>query len=326
MNRVELLRRYSRKAAPVFKRFIDFDPDTSDLYCFFEGNDDGKYYRIRLEMYSDVPTQQHHFLICGGKRIVSELYDIIELHPEYKNIRVLYFTDRDFDIPIKNDPNTEAKKAAAIYETPCYSVENLYSNEHTFQNILKTEFGLDIADEDFNNSLILFKDRQKEFHNAITLINAWISCHRDVERENGESKLNLKENDTKKYITKIVHISLEKVEKKYSLESLEKDFINSVKIAEDVIEEKTKYFKGTDRQCFFRGKYEFFFFLIFLSKLKDDAVNKKPEYFSKKLKMAGQLKLLVTDSDSISNMLGRLSSSAITPNCLTEYIKRFNNN
>lgn len=82
--------------------------------------------------------------------------------------------DRDFDSLINN---------SLIYETPYYSIENFYTGNEAVSNILRNQFKLDDADEDYQIAMDLFKRRQKEFHASTRYFNAWIMLQRELSSE-----------------------------------------------------------------------------------------------------------------------------------------------
>lgn len=102
--------------------------------CFFEG-EDRKYYVTRLDLAGDNFCWAG--IDCNGKKNVLALYELIATHDTYKNALVAFFVDRDFDEPIPQEIRS------VVYETPCYSIENLYCTDHCIQRVLSIEFKLE---------------------------------------------------------------------------------------------------------------------------------------------------------------------------------------
>ncbi len=269
------------------------------LFCFFEGEDDSTYYISRIKTY----CKEQYFLIdCKGKEKVLKVHKLINYHREYDKYKKAYFVDRDFDPPL-------APMSPPIYETPCYSVENLYVSVEVFKEILQSAFALNVVDEAFEKCVELYKERQKEFHEAVLLLNSWIACLRTIRHETGE-KLDITLNDT---LPKgFVVFSLEKITQKYDLQKIttSKQFAKAPIIPDEVLQEKIEAFRAVDQCKVFRGKYELEFLYKMLNALIEDAANEK-KYLPKKRK----------SSLSMSDMLMQFSQYAETPECLITYLK-----
>jgi Protein of unknown function (DUF4435) len=99
---------------------------------------------------------------------------LITTHKEYDKYKKAFFIDRDFNpsLPAHNPP---------IFETPCYSIENLYVSFDVFKAILINEFHLsEVSDSAFETCLTLYMKMQNEYHDAIMLFNAWYACLIDI--------------------------------------------------------------------------------------------------------------------------------------------------
>jgi len=190
-----------------------------NLFCFFEGKDND-YYVPRIKNV----TNQYQFVICGNKKSVIYVHDLIKNRPEYRKYKTGFFIDRDFDNPRKQD-------SLPIFETPCYSIENLYVSVHVFKEILINQF---LLSEGKDNQLLtqllnLYCERQKEFHDAVLLFNAWYACL--IEKKENESKppnVNLDEKFPKGFIS----VTLKKVVSKYDLKKIKETFPNAANIDE----------------------------------------------------------------------------------------------
>jgi hypothetical protein len=134
-----------------FTLFVQsYDKDAKKLYCFYEGKDDVKYYRIRIENIS-LNTNIEWFY-CEGKENVIGAYEMIKKHKEYNLNRLLFFVDKDFSEYIQNEN---------IYCTPYYSIENFYTQREVVEKIFQDEFKLlknSTENEDYKIALQKYDD------------------------------------------------------------------------------------------------------------------------------------------------------------------------
>jgi hypothetical protein len=301
LSRDEILRNKRQKGLVGFHKFLlKYKPHKNIPYCFVEG-EDAKYYGPRVTM---VCHKEPDFIRCNGKKGVIKAYEEIIKHQEYNEVRLFFFVDRDFDEPLNNPK---------IYETPCYSVENLYSSPKVLERILKHEFNLEETDVDFKNAMDTFLKRQKEFHDNIALLNAWIACCKEyMSKTKKEIKLRLNNLSFKEHL---IDVSLEKVTAKYTIEKIEEFLEIPVSIPASVLENKLKQMNSHPmRGRIFRGKFEIAFFISILDKLIEDR-NKKEgrKVFQNKGKVRLPLDV---------NPLTVLSIYADVPDCLYDYIEK----
>ena len=295
MNLVDKLRESRHTSTVKFMEFIKrYRKDA--LFCFVEG-EDSKYYGSRVQRCCDYYNVE--FINSGGKSEVLRLFRIISDKTEYNEAHLLYFIDRDFDAPVGRPE---------IYETPCYSVENLYTSDMVFSRILKSEFGLTEVDDDYKKCVEFFKARQTEFHESILPLNAWIACQRDISNKGISSRVDLKNFNVKKF----VDISLDKVVPMYTIQDIERLFPESVKVNQIDFDLKVMELQQCDKQKVFRGKFEIVFFRLFLELLKTDRCSKKPKFFTSKF----NVKLALTGA----NLISELSVYAENPDCLGLYV------
>ncbi|PFY26222.1 DUF4435 domain-containing protein [Bacillus toyonensis] len=301
LSRDDKLRSKRTRGAVGYTKFVlKYKSKQKKPYCFIEGEDD-KYYLSRLIM---ICKTEPEFIKCNGKRGVMEAFQEIQKHKEYEEDSLLFFVDSDFDTPINNDN---------IYETPCYSIENLYTSPRVFARILKSEFGLDETEQDFINAMDFFIDKQNEFHDTIALLNAWIFSYKKYIDKTGEIiKLRLNELSFKEHLAEV---SLEGITCKYNLEDIEKRLNIPNRISNDeVISNYQTMNSHPNRGDVFRGKFELEFFRILLNKVIEDRNKKKDRrVFLNKKKVSLHLE---------TNILTVLSIYAETPKCLFEYIER----
>lgn len=297
MMTVEELRRAREESANVayltFAKHIR--ADKLGIFCFFEGKD-SPYYSLRIKTI----FQGNYFPInCSGKAKVIKVYELIHYHREYDQFLKGFFVDRDFDFPILNEK---------IFETPCYSVENLYTSESVFREILKSELGFTEVEEEFEKCVNLYRKLQSEFHEAIMLFNAWYACLIFLRNTtNQQTGINLSNSIPKD----LVEISLEGITSNYDISKLKSKFPNSLEIDNQILEDKILAFSLQEKGRIFRGKYEIEFMLKILDLLIQDA-NTNRKYTSKNIKYH------IIHSQVIS----QFSQYAETPPELVAYIQK----
>lgn len=296
---VATLRESRNRPAVAFTEFTrQYKQDESALYCFFEGEDDKKYYGIRIRNIAR-PIKYSYFS-CDGKQGVLDIHRIITNRKSYSQVRAAYFIDRDFDVSIKNTAIT------GIYETPCYSIENFYTSINSFCEILRTEFKLAELDIDFNNCKNLYINLQKEFHDAVEQLNIWIACQREKRADFKLSGFD---------ISKLVQIDLDNITSNYTINELYAQFPKAITVTQEERDLKESDLCSQERQKSFRGKFEIYFLFKVIQKLIEAANKGNPKYFTKKIKVTLNLRETTLISD--------LSQYADTPECLVDYLESF---
>lgn len=296
MNEVELLIQEKEKStSTAFVRFILLSDKYKEeaFYYFVEGKD-APYYQYRIKSQTEIeiiPIQ------CGGKSKVLEIFNLLKGRESYNKYKKGFFVDKDFD--------NNSLISSDIYVTPCYSIENLYTQEYTIKEILKCEFNILPSDAEYCNIIYLYRNEINQFHNCILEFTAWYSCLKSKTSETGVS---LDENFPKDFI----ELKIGSIEKKYNLEDIENKYPDAIKVSREDID-ANKITLNNDPHNSLRGKYEMQFLYAFLIFLIDDANDKsKRKYCKKKVKFNLNRSLL----------LSQLSQYAISPCCLKEYIKR----
>lgn len=106
-------------------------PESFKIFAF-EGVDDKTiyYYWIR----GLAPQLRYEPYLCGGKRKVLQLYDILQDDATGLGSRVYYFVDRDFDELQGREANS------MVFSTCRYSVESYVICEKLLEDILVTDF------------------------------------------------------------------------------------------------------------------------------------------------------------------------------------------
>ncbi len=288
------------KAEVAYQRFMLHTRNgIKGLYCFFEGEkgSDNAYYVPRIKQY----INEYHPINCGGRDKVLKVYRLIKLHREYDKYKKAFFIDKDFNNPLGlNTP--------PIFETECYSIENYYIAVEIFKEILKNNFQISEVDEDFHICISLFIERQKEYHEAAKLFNAWYACLIDIRNSEGiQTGVNLDEKLPKGF----VDYSLEKISSNYDLDKISKTFIDATKCPTDKLDKKIVEFTSCDQSKRFRGKYELTFVREFLRLLIQDSSTTK-KYLKNKIAFSF--------SPSNDQALTIFSAFAETPENLKSYL------
>ncbi len=297
------LRKSKDKAQVAYSEFMLSTERFSDsLFCFFEGKDN-PYYVSRIKQF----TMKYHPIKCGGRENVLKVHKLINNKREYDKYKKGFFIDRDFNEPLK-------PKSLLIFETPCYSIENFYVSITVFKEILTNEFSISEASDNalFNLCLNLFSERQREFHRAVCLFNAWYACLIDEKVKYGkETGVSLED----KFPRGFLEFSLDGVIQKYDFERIKDKFLNATEISTDQLNEKYSEFLICEQHKVFRGKYEMEFLLKFINMLLIDAKSSQ-KYLQKKINF--------TFGDGSMNNEQAIAVFGIyaeTPESLIEYLK-----
>ncbi len=199
-----------------------------------------------------------------------------------------------------------------IFETPCYSIENFYVSLDAFKEILKNEFQLsDLNDDVYKSCVDIFTARQKEFHEAVTLFNAWYACLIKIRNENGlKTGVNLED----KLPENFINFSLEKISSNYNLQIIKNNFPNATEVSEEILNRKVIDFKSCDHCKVFRGKYEMQFLLKIIELIIKDSQSDK-KCIKQKISFSFGSALSNTQAISV------FSAYAETPKILNDYLE-----
>lgn len=292
---LEQMRAKRNGAEVAFKKFTEAK-DMHDTYafCFFEG-EDGKYYNSRVEMYwgaNFIP------LVAGNKRDVLKVMRMIKEKPLYNKVCTMFFVDRDYDKPSK-----ETNKD--LFETPCYSIENLYVQEETFCKILQSEFGLSVIDADYCKCLDTYKARLSEFNQIIFRFNAIIKYQHQYEPDSI-----CQFNDIR--TSHLVRISVDEVVKSNRHDSIIEKLLEQLHASpEELSQIEETLAREPQPHLVLRGKNQLDFMVSLINIFKD--LNAQGGYFSSKL---ARVHINISE-----NRLSELSQYAITPSELTEFLE-----
>ena len=306
MDSADKLREASTSAHVALAKFFASNKKTPDvLFCFFEGKDDEKYYGFRIE---SITQRAYKGFSCGNKKEVIRVEKLISSKKGYESYDKLYFIDKDFS------ENCTFKN---IYCLPSYSIENEYCRVESLKEILKNEFSLNDAHEDFDKVIKYFKKLRDKFHSHILLINAWLSCQQKIREETGKStRLNIDDTIGKKYFKNPVDTNLRIIlcfSDLNSKEKIEAIFNKAPKVDAEILAKEVEKFEKSDCCSTFRGKFELHFFICFLSRIQAEMGKKPPKLFKDKHKCSLRFEYCTA--------LTQLNTYAITPDCLPQYLK-----
>lgn len=292
---LEQMRKARGTYEAVFIKFVNNRRyHNSYAFCFYEG-EDGKYYDPRIrQKFSD----KFMTFIVGNKKEVIKLLKKINSENLYNDVCTMFFIDRDYDKSLKGQDED-------IFETPCYSIENLYAQEECLKKILQSEFGLNIIDEDFQKCLRDFRLRSDEFEKCILEFNALAY----LRREQSDSNSNFSFGSIK--TSHLAKVGVSKVEKSSRYMDTIQEIKDKLNFSEEDIE-RAKNILNEQGNCSmnFRGKNQLDFFASFIKELKD--WNRTGGYFSEKY---NNIHINIT-----SNRLSELSQYAVTPSTLEKFL------
>lgn len=256
---IQQLRQSKDKATVAYQEFaLSTKKYSNHLFCFFEGNDN-PYYVPRIKNY----TEEIYPINCGGRDKVLKVYQLISNQEVYNKYSIAFFIDRDF-----NNPHQSNKDY--IFETPCYSIENMYVNQNVFEQILIHDFQFSKNDANFEVCVSLFSDKFKEFNSSVTLFNAWYACLIEIRNQTGKTTgVQLEDKLPKGF----VNISLDSVNADYDLEKIRQLFPESQEIDIETLNNKLSEFQNSDSKLVFRGKYQLEFLITILQLIINDSKN-----------------------------------------------------
>lgn len=284
---------------------LDYGKDPDVLYCFMEGDEDFHYYNVRIrESLGKIGSLEYS---CNGKEGVLEAYRLIKDKPEFSLTKLAFFVDRDFD-PAMANPD--------IYETPCHSIEKLYTDKITIARLLKEIFKMKNKSVDYEKCIKTYSILLDEFRKKTLPLNSWIACYIDKRNLKSIQKQISLKSRTDKLFLKVVSNDLSQVTIKPGLENFEElqvFFDNKLDVSKSAFTLKQDAFSVGDPAYTNKGKFEFEFLGNFLNALKDQLIRKNNSFCSTAYKCKINFQL--------DTLLFLLSNIAKTPDCLKEYIK-----
>lgn len=277
----------------IFQSYIS-SKSKKDIFLFFEGKDDFKYYVSRVS--SHIGDKEYGVFYCNCKNNVIAVHNMIFNQTAIGDFKKnLYFIDRDYD-DNENIPDS-------IYVTSSYSIENNYFTNSAIKRILIGVIGISEENKDDNLDFKVvynhITSRRDKIIEEIIYANAWYSLQ------------------IKKYKHSVEHTQMSNL-KEYSniknicqIQVLEKLVKNSLEINENEINKEIENLR-LNPVSKIRGKY-FTQALtpVFRDVFQDAGKKYNRKYFSKKRKIHANL----------SDIISELSAYADTPPELISYIR-----
>lgn len=268
------------------------------VFCFYEGLDDSKYYKSRIETKFDKIMK----IVVGGKREVINLLKKIQ-NENNKNVCKMFFIDKDFDKSIYSHSKLyEIEDVEDIYETESYSIENYYVSEYTIGKILDNEFNIMEDEEDYKKCIRDFNVCLNEYNEIMLDFNAILFAYK---RKKGLSnKLSFGDRKLKDF----AKISLEHVERSRNYKNVIDILLEESKVNEREFNISKKILMHNNMTNIFRGKNQ----LEFLVKFIDLLIENRKRYFKRS-------NISVTISNN-THKLTEFCNYAYTPDRLKQFI------
>lgn len=298
----DLIREREEATSVAYQKFTLLTSSNSDsLFCFFE-NKDAPYYHLRIKSFF---PGNFHYISCGNKAMLLKAHKLIKRHKEYNKYKLAFFIDRDFDESLRT-------KFTEIYETPSYSIENLYCSINAFKEFIKTDLQIG-EDEPLHNTVLhLYKNLQQDFLNASVLFNAWYKLQK---RKGVELNVKPDVSLSNSLIPAFIEVSLEGVNQVYDLNSIIEKYPNHLSYTEEELNNTINELNESDLRLDLRGKYVFNFMTNFIRQLIEDGADP-----NKRIVLTRKIKYNMDNSTSLS----LLTCYADTPSCLKDFISKYN--
>lgn len=267
-----------------------------DLVCFYEGYD-YPYYNLRLNKY--YTWWEFHSIQCQWKNKVLEMFKWINKDWSYNKSKIAFFVDKDFDKSIK-------WRYANIYETPCYSIENLYCWIDSLKQILIHKFNIYAHSTNYNAILAKYLELEEQFLEKSLCFNAWYK----IQKNKWNKKISI---SNLSIIPKYIDISFNGIIKKYNESDLCIDYPEYISYIPNELSISEQELRKLWLIYSLRWKFNLKFFLKFIELLVMDSKNKKT-----------YIKKPVIFNIDWTEKLSILWAFSITPPCLIDFIKQYN--
>ena len=180
MAMLETMLNESECIEAIFQSYIT-SKSKKDIFLFFEGKDDFKYYVSRIS--SHIGNKEYGVFHCNCKMNVLTIQEMIAnktgIQDDKKN---LYFIDRDYD---DNEDIPDS-----IYITSSYSIENYYFTDSAIKRMLIGVVGFsEESEEDSLDFEIVFDhivNKRNEIIEEIIYANAWYSLQMKKSKDSGK--------------------------------------------------------------------------------------------------------------------------------------------
>lgn len=263
----ETLRKERSKAHAVFHSAILALPKSSpsDIFLFFEGEDDPAFYHPHVRNY--LHENSHSSFICYGRSDVLKVFELIKSDARAVS-RSLFFIDKDHTDLLGTPP----PKETTIFQTTYYSIENYLVSEEVFLGYWSEILHLDTTDERLSLYLDQFRRTYSAFEKRMLTLMALVLHARGIDGSSAR-KLNL--NNLK--LEQVFQIDFCRGTCRYRL-GAGRTFARSTSTKEGSISVQSseiryvarKHLYGRTAKEFIRGKYELWFFVKFLQRVTQE--------------------------------------------------------
>ena len=293
----------------------DANANPNRYFVFYEGKD-RQYYDCRIQLFAETFNTYE----VGGKSKVLQLVEKFTHEEGYKLKNKLFFIDKDYE---------KHRLDSDVYMTPKYAVENFYVSHTAIERILKTHFGINEDDPEFDRVLDYFNERYREFIDHLTDMNLWAICCKLNDVKVDFNLLGLK-NNAVNYV-KIRHEKIELLIEDISFNYFERMYEEKLREKSEIWGEKNGR-DYTAELCHFRDKKEY------IRSTFDNAVEDYLgciEYYFRGKQLLWFLKEFILSVENKSggilqkqffidetNIMTVFTNCADTPEYLNEYLKR----
>ncbi|MDI6002880.1 DUF4435 domain-containing protein [Cobetia marina] len=306
MDRVAFMEEQSTSESVAFISFTRYYAKKR-VVAFFEGEDE-KYYTSKIN--SILSSSSWSSVVCGGKKKVLAVRNVIRENEAYCNAVCMFFVDADFD------NNKYIQECEDVYLTPCHSVENFYFSENLVRQVISAELKVyEEGDESerYGKLLNLFNDLVVEYSKAIKPYNVMIDMFQNA-LEKGALTGGLNLNNIQLDHIVNIDVNAAKVTGLTDYNDARRLFPDLRGDIESIIF-IDRFGEGCNCKMY-RGKENLEFLRIFLVNLKEDRCKKQNRFiFENRAKVGLQL--------TKGNTLTELNGYSDFPRCLREYISRF---
>ncbi|MEK4081564.1 DUF4435 domain-containing protein [Solibacillus sp. FSL K6-1126] len=274
------------------------------LFCFYEGNDDFKFYPNKIEsiLYEKNIDKGIYSKGCGCRDNVIDICTKLALDSEGIINSSMFFVDRDF--------HKSSSLGERIYITPCYSIENLYAETKVLELFLQNHIriGSRSIGKEFDDYRVLlhhFETKLNKVLNDLLLVNAWYSfqINNKIPKTREPKLYKLKE-------LKSIKNKLGKEFKDITIEDLKSITPGFIEVNEEKLEIEKEYIKQ-DIIKNSRGKYVEEILVEIYSYILNES--NEPRYLNIS-------KRSISINIGMKNFKSTLIGQIITPHCLNNYI------
>lgn len=188
MTFVDLLRSARASRVAVLHEFwTQYDGSPNRLHLFFEGHDDGVFFRHFANGYLKAGTRVYTYRCDGKGRVFEAFSQIVERVPGIKS--ALFFVDKDVDdilgVAWPTDPR--------VFVTDVYSIENYLTTRIVVQRFFKDAVKMNGVQFDDETIFDHFEAQRKRFNRLMMPLMGWVITLRRANERPNLNNINLGE-------------------------------------------------------------------------------------------------------------------------------------